>query len=182
VTTRDLVALGIEIQKGEKKRDVLLDGQIVEGAGVRKAVLMNSLLADFFVGLGARELDKTYDNPWIVRSFFRFVSPLAQEYIMRLFSAIDGTRVESLSPWVKSDQLSQKMHFEALTQLNRLRIIQSGFGQDGSVRYYGQAFHQRDVRKTRYIRMNPLFRDQLRVALCGSARARLPLLASRLCD
>ncbi|KAJ4460669.1 putative general transcription factor IIH [Paratrimastix pyriformis] len=82
-----------------------------------------SLLAQFLSTFGTR-IEGFYDNPYTVRGMFRFLTPLAKDYVFRLFFATSPCPLESLKQWSLPDPLSIRMHAEAIKRLDSFRIFQ----------------------------------------------------------
>uniref|UniRef100_A0A3B4XU87 General transcription factor IIH subunit 4 n=1 Tax=Seriola lalandi dorsalis TaxID=1841481 RepID=A0A3B4XU87_SERLL len=98
-------------------------------------------------------LDKLYNHPATCLAVYRELPSLAKNYVMRMLFLDQPLPQAAVALWVKKD--SQKDHDECVSVLAGLRLWHSQQLQGGLQGYI----------------LNPVFKDNLRIALLGGGRA-----------
>ncbi|XP_023665634.1 general transcription factor IIH subunit 4 [Paramormyrops kingsleyae] len=98
-------------------------------------------------------LDRLYNHPATCLAVYRELPPLAKNYVMRMLFLDQPLPQAAIALWVKKD--SQKEHDQCVSVLSGLRL------------WHGQQLQgglQGNI-------LNPIFKDNLRVALLGGGKA-----------
>uniref|UniRef100_A0A665VAJ5 General transcription factor IIH subunit 4 n=1 Tax=Echeneis naucrates TaxID=173247 RepID=A0A665VAJ5_ECHNA len=98
-------------------------------------------------------LDRLYNHPATCLAVYRELPSLAKNYVMRMLFLDQPLPKAAVALWVKKD--SQKHHDECVSVLSGLRLWHSQQLQGGLQGYI----------------LNPVFKDNLRIALLGGGRA-----------
>ncbi|KAI4818148.1 hypothetical protein KUCAC02_011508 [Chaenocephalus aceratus] len=106
-------------------------------------------LHEYLRELSPQVLDRLYDHPATCLAVYRELPSLAKNYVMRMLFLDQPLPQAALALWVKID--SQKDHDECVSVLAGLRLWHSQQLQGGLQGYI----------------LNPVFKDNLRIALLG---------------
>ncbi|KAI9513723.1 General transcription factor IIH subunit 4 [Dissostichus eleginoides] len=110
-------------------------------------------LHEYLRELSPEVLDRLYDHPATCLAVYRELPSLAKNYVMRMLFLDQPLPQAALALWVKID--SQKDHDECVSVLAGLRLWHSQQLQGGLQGYI----------------LNPVFKDNLRIALLGGGKA-----------
>ncbi|XP_040044817.1 general transcription factor IIH subunit 4 isoform X2 [Gasterosteus aculeatus] len=110
-------------------------------------------LHEYLRELSPDVLDRLYNHPATCLAVYRELPPLAKNYVMRMLFLDQPLPQAALALWVKVD--SQKDHEECVSVLAGLRLWHSQQLQGGLQGYI----------------LNPVFKDNLRIALLGGGKA-----------
>ncbi|KAK5910655.1 LOW QUALITY PROTEIN: general transcription factor IIH subunit 4 [Pseudochaenichthys georgianus] len=110
-------------------------------------------LHEYLRELSPQVLDRLYDHPATCLAVYRELPSLAKNYVMRMLFLDQPLPQAALALWVKID--SQKDHDECVSVLAGLRLWHSQQLQGGLQGYI----------------LNPVFKDNLRIALLGGGKA-----------
>ncbi|KAJ4928595.1 hypothetical protein JOQ06_016385 [Pogonophryne albipinna] len=110
-------------------------------------------LHEYLRELSPEILDRLYDHPATCLAVYRELPSLAKNYVMRMLFLDQPLPQAALALWVKID--SQKDHDECVSVLAGLRLWHSQQLQGGLQGYI----------------LNPVFKDNLRIALLGGGKA-----------
>lgn len=110
-------------------------------------------LHEYLKELSPEVLDRLYNHPATCLAVYRELPPLAKNYVMRMLFLDQPLPQAAVALWVRKD--SQKDHDECVSVLSGLRLWHSQQlpgGLQGNV-------------------LNPVFKDNLRIALLGGGKA-----------
>ncbi|KAJ7991812.1 hypothetical protein DPEC_G00287750 [Dallia pectoralis] len=110
-------------------------------------------LHEYLKELSPNILDKLYNHPATCLAVYRELPPLAKNYVMRMLFLDQPLPHAAVALWVKKD--SQKDHDECVSVLSGLRLWHTQQLQGGL---------QGNI-------LNPIFKDNLRIALLGGGRS-----------
>uniref|UniRef100_A0A672Z526 General transcription factor IIH subunit 4 n=1 Tax=Sphaeramia orbicularis TaxID=375764 RepID=A0A672Z526_9TELE len=110
-------------------------------------------LHEYLRELSPEILDRLYNHPATCLAVYRELPSLAKNYVMRMLFLDQPLPQAAVALWVKKD--SQKDHDECVSVLAGLRLWHSQQLQGGLQGYI----------------LNPVFKDNLRIALLGGGRA-----------
>uniref|UniRef100_A0A8C9YH21 General transcription factor IIH subunit 4 n=1 Tax=Sander lucioperca TaxID=283035 RepID=A0A8C9YH21_SANLU len=110
-------------------------------------------LHEYLRELSPEILDRLYNHPATCLAVYRDLPSLAKNYVMRMLFLDQPLPQAALALWVKID--SQKDHDECVSVLTGLRLWHSQQLQGGLQGYI----------------LNPVFKDNLRIALLGGGKA-----------
>ncbi|XP_059899081.1 general transcription factor IIH subunit 4 [Gadus macrocephalus] len=110
-------------------------------------------LHEYLKELSPEILDKLYNHPATCLAVYRELPALAKNYVMRMLFLDHPLPQAALALWVKKD--SQKYHDECVSVLTSLRLWHTQQLQGGL---------QGNI-------LNPIFKDNLRIALLGGGKA-----------
>ncbi|KAI1902445.1 hypothetical protein AGOR_G00044830 [Albula goreensis] len=110
-------------------------------------------LHEYLRELSPDVLDRLYNHPATCLAVFRELPPLAKNYVMRMLFLDQPLPQAAVALWVKKD--SQKAHDECVSVLMGLRMWHSQQLQGG----------------LQGLVLNPVFKDNLRVALLGGGKS-----------
>ncbi|CAB1350530.1 unnamed protein product, partial [Coregonus sp. 'balchen'] len=108
-------------------------------------------LHEYLKELSPEILDRLYNHPATCLAVYRELPPLAKNYVMRMLFLDQPLPQAAVALWVKKD--SEKDHDQCVSVLSGLRLWHSQQLQGGL---------QGNV-------LNPVFKDNLRIALLGGA-------------
>ncbi|KAE8282453.1 General transcription factor IIH subunit 4 Basic transcription factor 2 52 kDa subunit [Larimichthys crocea] len=110
-------------------------------------------LHEYLRELSPEILDRLYNHPATCLAVYRELPSLAKNYVMRMLFLDQPLPLAAVALWVKKD--SQKDHDECVSVLAGLRLWHSQQLQGGLQGYV----------------LNPVFKDNLRIALLGGGKA-----------
>uniref|UniRef100_A0A8C6U5V5 General transcription factor IIH subunit 4 n=1 Tax=Neogobius melanostomus TaxID=47308 RepID=A0A8C6U5V5_9GOBI len=110
-------------------------------------------LHEYLRELSPELLDRLYNHPATCLAVYRELPSLAKNYVMRMLFVDQPLPQAAVALWVKKD--SQKDHDECVSVLAGLRLWHSQQLQGGLQGYI----------------LNPVFKDNLRIALLGGGKA-----------
>uniref|UniRef100_A0A672Z477 General transcription factor IIH subunit 4 n=1 Tax=Sphaeramia orbicularis TaxID=375764 RepID=A0A672Z477_9TELE len=123
------------------------------GGGNLRVQLQCKNLHEYLRELSPEILDRLYNHPATCLAVYRELPSLAKNYVMRMLFLDQPLPQAAVALWVKKD--SQKDHDECVSVLAGLRLWHSQQLQGGLQGYI----------------LNPVFKDNLRIALLGGGRA-----------
>ena len=89
-------------------------------------------LLDFFGQLPKRVQATLFKDPWTCQAILRALSPLGQQYALRLASAQSPLPAALVDAWVQPTREARTKHDLAISQLSSLGLLQPRARGDGA--------------------------------------------------